>query len=367
MKKLNAVSFFTGAGGLDMGIEKSGFDIKLCIEIEKKYCDTLKMNHPKWNINNVDIMKYNKNRIYEEAGLESSDEISLMFGGSPCQSFSTAGKRQAFDDPRGQAMLKYASLIQEIKPCAFLLENVRGFLSASLKHRKLSERGIEFPPLSEDEMPGSAVKYLLKYFTDYNVEYKLINAADYGVPQKRERVIFVGIRKDLNKKFKFPSSTYNKDGSKGKNKWISVGEVFKYINDNVNEHHYLSYSNERLKYMTLIPKGGGNWRDLPSDAVKEVAMGGAYNSTGGRVGFFRRLKLNEPSPTLLTTPHQKSTNLGHPLEDRPLSIEEYLMIQGFPLDYQISGNLNDQYTQVGNAVPIKLAHVIGSAIYNLLK
>jgi len=366
MKKLIAISFFSGAGGLDIGIHKAGFDIKLCVEIEEKYCMTLKENHPNWNVKNGDIMEYNKEKVYIEAGLNKSEEIDLIFGGSPCQSFSTAGKRQAFDDIRGKAMLKYADIVEEIKPKAFILENVRGLLSAALKHRKLKERGENFPPLTDEELPGSALKYLLSKFKSYNIEVKLINAANYGVPQKRERVFIVGIRKDLNKKFKFPDPTHNKNGDNGKHKWVTVEKVFKELEGKVEKHNYLTYSPKRLKYMKMIPKGGGNWRDLPENMIKE-AMGGAYNSGGGKVGFFRRIKIDEPAPTLLTSPMQKSTNLGHPYEDRPLSIQEYLAIQGFPLEYKVAGTLNDQYTQIGNAVPVQLAYIIGNAIYNLLK
>lgn len=363
---LKAVSFFSGAGGLDMGLHAAGFDIRLCVEIEKKYCETLLLNHPKWNVKNDDIMNYDKVRIYKESGLSLKQDIDLIFGGSPCQSFSTAGKRQAFGDVRGQAMVKFAEIIQDVKPKAFLLENVKGLLSAALKHRKLDQRGLEFKPLSEEEKPGSALAYIMGYFKEYNVNMKIINAADYGVSQKRERVIFVGIRKDLDKIFEFPETTHNSNGSDGKSKWISFQEISNKFQSKIKEHHYVTYSPERLKYMKMIPKGGGNWRDLPSDITK-IAMGGAYNSSGGKVGFFRRIKLNEPAPTLLTSPHQKSTNLGHPLEDRPLSIEEYLIIQGFPINYKFSGTINDQYTQIGNAVPVKLAYNLGKAIFEILE
>ncbi|MBU3171134.1 DNA cytosine methyltransferase [Clostridium estertheticum] len=363
---LKAVSFFTGAGGLDMGMHRAGFDIRLCVEIEKKYCDTLKLNYLNWNVKNDNIMNYDKNRIYEEAGLSLDEQIDLMFGGSPCQSFSTAGKRQAFGDVRGQAMIKYIELIQEVKPKAFLLENVKGLLSAALKHRKLEHRGNEFEPLEDEEKPGSVLAYIMSYFDDYNVNMKVINAADYGVSQKRERVIFVGIRKDLNKNFEFPEPTHNSDGCEGKSKWISFEEISNKLQNKIKEQHYVTYSAERLKYMKMIPKGGGNWRDLPID-IAEMAMGGAFKSGGGKVGFFRRVKLNKPAPTLLTSPAQKATNLGHPLEDRPLSIEEYLIIQGFPIDYKIAGSITDQYTQIGNAVPVELAYKLGKAILETLK
>ena len=310
-------------------------------------------------------MLYDKKRVLKEANVENGETIDLIFGGSPCQSFSTAGNRQAFDDPRGKVMLKYADLIEDLQPKVFLLENVRGLLSAALMHRKIKYRGEGFPPLSEEEKPGSALQYLLSRFKSYSVQYKLINAANYGVPQKRERVFIVGIRKDLGLKFNFPKETHSKKGGNGKDKWNTISEVFERLRP-IEKHNYVSYSKERLKYMKMIPKGGGNWRDLPENVARE-AMGGAYSSTGGRVGFFRRVKALEPSPTLLTSPHQKSTNLGHPYEDRPLSIEEYLEIQGFPQGYKVIGTLIDQYTQIGNAVPVQLAYVIGNAIKKTLE
>lgn len=359
-----AISFFTGAGGLDIGIMKAGFDIRLAVEIERKYCETLHLNHPYLNVVKGDIMDYSARKVYEEANISMNEDIDLIFGGSPCQSFSTAGRRQAFSDPRGKAMLKFAELVNEIQPKAFLLENVKGLLSAALKHRPLKQRGKEHPPLSDEEQPGSALRYLLSRFTGYNIKYNLINAANYGVPQTRERVFIVGIRSDLGIEYEFPHPTHHRNPTKGQKKWITVGEVLSNID--IKEHHYLPYTEERLKFMRLIPKGGGNWRDLPIDVV-EQAMGGAYHSGGGKVGYYRRLWVDKPSPTLMTSPNQKSTNLGHPYEDRPLSIEEYKAIQGFPLDYHLVGSLSEQYVQIGNAVPIKLAEIIGQSIFESLQ
>ena len=286
-----AISFFAGAGGLDIGIHEAGFDVKLSVELEEKYCVTLKQNNPTFNVVNGNIMEYSKEKIYDDAKLEYDEEIDLIFGGSPCQSFSTAGKRKAFSDERGKAMLKFIELIEEVKPKAFLLENVKGLLSAPLKHRPLSERGKDFPPLDKEEQSGSALEYLLSQVKDYNVKYKVVNSAEYGVPQKRERVIFVGIRKDLNKVYTFPEITHGKNTG---NPYNTVEDVIKELG-NI-EHNYVKYSEERLKYMKLIPLGGGNWRDL-DDSVVEKAMGGAYKSGGGKTGYFRRIKANEPSPT----------------------------------------------------------------------
>lgn len=356
-----AISFFAGAGGLDIGIHEAGFDVKLSVELEKKYCITLKQNNPTFNVVNGDIMEYSREKIYQDANLKQDDEIDLIFGGSPCQSFSTAGKRKAFSDERGMAMLKFIDLIEEVKPKAFLLENVKGLLSTPLKHRPLSERGKNFAILEKEEQNGSALEYLLNQVKDYNVKYKIVNSAEYGVPQKRERVIFIGIRKDLNKEYVFPEPTHGKNTRKPFN---TVGDIIKklaYV-----EHNYVKYSEERLKYMKLIPLGGGNWRDL-DESIVEKAMGGAYKSGGGKTGYFRRVKANEPSPTLLTSPIQKSTNIGHPYEDRPLSIEEYIAIQGFPKGYKINGTINDQYTQIGNAVPVDVARILGKKLIEILE
>lgn len=363
---MNAISFFAGAGGLDLGIQQAGFNVRLALEIEQVYCNTL-IENGHHNVRQGDIMEYTAERIRTEANLSDEDEIDLIFGGSPCQSFSTAGKRQAFSDVRGQAMLKFAELVNELQPKFFLLENVRGLLSAALRHRPLNQRGSEFAELEPDEMPGSALNYLLETFGNYNVSVNHVNAADYGVPQKRERIFIIGIRNDLGINYTFPTPTHNENGTNGLERWRTFREVME--NVNIQEHTHVNYSADRLRFMQLIPQGGGNWRDLMTygDELVREAMGGAYNSGGGKVGFYRRIKLDSPAPTLLTSPAQKSTNIGHPLEDRPLSIEEYLAIQEFPQDYRVCGTLNQQYTQIGNAVPVRLATIIGTSIANCLQ
>lgn len=201
-----AISFFSGAGGLDLGMHEAGLDIKLCVEIEDKFCNTLKVNNPNWNVINEDIMNLNKDKIYKLAKLNEDDEIDLIMGGSPCQSFSTSGTRRSFDDPRGQAMIKYIDIVQEIKPKVFLLENVKGLLSAPMKAKS---KDSEEDQTGEEYQNGSALKYFLSKTKGYNVSYKLLNSADYGVPQKRERVFFIGVREDLNKKFEFPEPTHS--------------------------------------------------------------------------------------------------------------------------------------------------------------
>jgi len=359
-----AVSLFAGAGGLDIGIKRAGFDVKLAVELEETYCETLKANHPDLNVKQGDIMEYTKERIYKEAGLEPNEELDLFFGGSPCQSFSTAGKRLAFGDERGQAMLKFAELVEEIQPKIFFIENVTGLLNARLKHVSVEEQKTR--ELLPEEQKGSALTYLLQQFPSYEVKYETLNAANYGVAQTRERVFVLGVKKSIKEEFFFPKPTHSKNGQDGKERWKTFGDVLKELH--IKEHHYVNYSPERLKWMKMIPKGGGNWRDLRpyGDDVVREAMGGAYSSGGGKVGFFRRVSVNKPAPTLLTSPSQNSTNIGHPYEDRPLSIEEYIAIQEFPAGYKVAGTLIQQYTQIGNAVPTRLAEALGKSIYEFL-
>lgn len=386
---MNIISFFSGAGGLDLGFEKAGFNIKMAVEIDSIMCETLNLNKKKNNNTKIiqkDILQTTTNEILEEAHLKAN-EVTGIIGGSPCQSFSTAGNRGAFSDVRGQAMIKYIDLINEIRPKFFVLENVKGLLSTPLEHLSTEEKEqlkAEGIPLKDSQKKGSAFKFILNRIQGYNVQYKLLNSADYGVPQKRERVFLIGFLMGSDNdiyNYKYPLPTHDKDGlqedeinlfsfsneKEPLKKWVSFQDVTSHLNE---EHmHFQDYSPKRLEFMKLIPEGGGNWKDLKvygEDLVKK-AMNGAYHSGGGKVGFYRRIKANEPAPTLLTSPSQNSTNLGHPYKNRPLSIEEYLIIQQFPENYKLAGKLSDQYKQIGNAVPVGLAYAVAQSIKKTIK
>ncbi len=359
-KELKAISVFSGAMGLDLGMEHAGFKIKACVELDKHACETIRLNRPEIQLHEGDVAEISGNELLKLAGIKKG-ELTLLFGGPPCQSFSTAGKRKSLNDIKGNCLLEFIRLIEEMRPEYFVFENVKGLLSAALNHRPISERGKNFPPLEDDEKPGSVVKLILRKLSSigYKTSFKLLNSADYGVPQKRERVFFVGSRDGYA--IPIPDPTHSNLIADNKLRWVTFGDVMDSLSDV--KHTYSKYSADRLKYMKMIPRGGGNWRDLPDDIAK-VAMGGAYKSGGGKVGYFRRLHIDRPSPTLVTSPHQKSTNLGHPNEDRPLSIEEYKAIQQFPLTWTLSGPLSAQYRQMGNAVPVGLGHSIGEAIFD---
>lgn len=357
-KKPKAISIFTGAMGLDLGIEKAGFDINVFVELNKKACETIKLNRPETPLLNNDICKTSAEEILNAANLKK-EEVDLIFGGPPCQSFSTAGKRQAFNDVRGNALLHFIRIIEEIKPKYFIFENVRGLLSSALKHRPLNERGEGFPPLTDEEKPGSILRFILQKLESigYEVDHKLLSSADYGVPQKRERVFFIGSRDGY--KILLPKATHSLNGENGLKPSLTFRSVMEELKGI--EHDHISYNEEKLKYMKLVPKGGGYWKHLP-EKLQEKAMGGAYNSTGGRVGFYRRINIDKPAPTLLTSPNQKSTNIGHPYEDRPLSIQEYKKVQQFPDNWKFAGSIMDIYRQIGNAVPVGLGKVVGKAV-----
>ncbi|MDA8491796.1 DNA cytosine methyltransferase, partial [Kluyvera sp. Awk 3] len=156
-----ALSFFSGAMGLDLGLEKAGFKTLLACEIDKSARKTIKMNKPDMALIG-DIRDYSSKQILEHAGLTFNDEVDLIMGGPPCQAFSTAGKRLGFEDERGNVFLKYLETIFEIRPKYFIIENVRGLLSAPLQHRPHSQRGDDFPPLKNEEQSGGVLSYIYR-------------------------------------------------------------------------------------------------------------------------------------------------------------------------------------------------------------
>jgi DNA (cytosine-5)-methyltransferase 1 len=266
------------------------------------------------------------------------------------------------NDPRGSLFIDFVRIIKEIEPRFFVMENVKGLLSAAIRHRPLNRRGISFPPLDGDEIPGSALKVVLAELKSlgYTVIYQILQAANYGVPQSRERVVFIGF--NFEQMINFPAPTHSQKGE-SLLQWRTLQEA---LSDLVDSHpEFVSYSKKRLRYLKLL-KEGQNWKYLPKE-LQEEAMGGAYKSGGGKVGFYRRLAWNKPSPTITTSPYQKATDMCHPSELRPLSVRECARIQTFPDDWVFHGSVASKYRQIGNAVPVKLAQVLGKHIYNVLQ
>lgn len=364
--RLPMISLFTGAGGLDLGLEQAGFETRIAVEIDKWARQTLETNrsyfsHPCFPLLE-DVTKPSAEEIVEAAGLRPG-EAELVAGGPPCQSFSTAGRRGSFGDPRGGLFRNFAAVVGAARPRFFVMENVRGLLSAAISHRPLAERGPGYPPLTPEEEQGSAFQVIRRVFEEelgYQITCGWVDAADYGVPQNRKRVIVLGSR---DQEFRYnslhammPRTHCGRQATLRDAIWGLRGL----------HHEYLPYSPDRAEIMSHIP-AGKNWRWLRDhqEFGREFTarvMGGAWEAEGGKVGFFRRLSWDKPSPTLPTSPIQKSTFLCHPEETRPLSVQEYAAIQQFPRDYVFAGGTGQKYKQIGNAVPVGLGNAIGEAL-----
>jgi DNA (cytosine-5)-methyltransferase 1 len=340
----NCVSFFTGAGGLDIGLKKAGFDISFACERDKDASQTLIANNLHKEVNG-DVFSCTAESVRKDSGI-GSDEIDLMVSGSPCQSFSTAGKRLSLDDPRGNCLLKSLELVRDLNPRYAVIENVRGLLSAEV-----------------DGVKGGVINLIQDTCIEigYHFDIRLYNTADYGVPQKRERVLVIMSRGSL----KVPSlqqTHANPCLLSDLPAWMTLRDA---IWDLQGKHHdHMKYSPNRGKWFAKL-KEGQNWRDL-SKEDQLGAMGNAIRSGGGKTGFFKRLSWDKPSPTLVTSPSQKATGLCHPVEVRPLSIQEYKRIQQFPDDWILCGRLPSQYKQVGNAVPVGFGEALGKAVMECL-
>lgn len=341
-----ALSFFSGAMGLDLGMEEGGISALLACEFNKACRETIYTNKPTIGLIG-DINKYDAKTILSMAGIPEERKVDVIFGGPPCQAFSTAGQRRAFNDERGNVFLRYLDLVGEISPTYVVIENVRGLISAPYPYGN-----------SENAIKGGAFQIILDklHSMGYSVSFNLYNAANFGAAQIRERMVIIG--KKGAKKVPYLKPTNSENGDFELPKWKTMGDAVLPI-ENL-EQHYVEFPEKRLKYFRLL-KAGQYWKDLPIELQKE-AMGKSFYLGGGKTGFYRRTTFSKPSPTLVTSPTMPATDLCHPTEDRPLSVEEYKAIQGFPLDWKICGKIEDQYKQIGNAVPIKLGIAIAQTI-----
>lgn len=356
-----ALSFFSGAMGLDLGLEQAGFEVLLSCEIDNACRKTIVKNKPQVALID-DINKYTANEIRNTAKLAPDDEIDLVVGGPPCQAFSTAGKRKGLDDARGNVFLKFLEVSIELAPKFIVIENVRGLLSAPLKHRPHNQRGFGSAPLVPEEEKGGVLFHVLQKLRNegYGVSFNLYNSANFGTPQKRERVVVVCSRDGEKLPYLTPTNSENELFDLPK--WRSFKDAMK--GAKIDKHHHLEFPEKRLKYYRKL-KAGQYWKHLPLELQKE-ALGKSYYSGGGKTGFLRRLSWDAPSPTLVTHPAMPATDLAHPTEDRPLSVEEYKKIQEFPESWEIEGSLIEQYRQIGNAVPGSLGSAIGRLLINYM-
>lgn len=354
--KLKAISFFSGAMGLDIGLERAGIQTLLACEFDKASRETILANRPKMGLIG-DILDYSAEDIVHFAGLKNGSEIDLIVGGPPCQAFSTAGKRLGFEDDRGNVFLKYLELIETIKPRYAVIENVRGLLSSAMT---IQDKFLEKIDLPINGIPGSSLFYILKRLESvgYSVSFNLYNSANFGTPQIRERVVLIAVLSEAQIPYLTP--THDEFGRYGLKPWRTFKDAVESLPDSPKD--FVKFSEKRLKFIKMLSPGQ-NWRNLPSE-VQPEAMGNSYLLGGGKTGFYRRLAWDKPAPTIVTHPSMPATELAHPVENRPLSVQEYKRIQQFPDDWTICGKITDQYRQVGNAVPVGLGESIGVAIMN---
>jgi DNA (cytosine-5)-methyltransferase 1 len=342
--------------GLDIGLMKSGLRIAVGQDYDLACTQTIKANGHK--VLAGDIRELRAQDVLDAAGLERGQPF-LVCGGPPCQPFSTAGKRMGINDPRGSLFMDYVRMIDYIRPRFFIMENVKGLQSAAITHIPIRNRSGTYE--SEDILPGSVLKVILSEFAKlgYRTVYGVLDAVNYGSPQFRERFVLIGSRD--NEDIYLPMPTHFQLHQKPSYLWRTLKSA---IHDLENaESECASFSRERISLLRMVPEGG-NWRDLPKEVV-ESAMGGAYLSGGGKVGFYRRLSYDQPSPTLVTSPVQKASMLCHPKKDRPLSVLEYARIQQFPDNWVFAGTTSAKYRQIGNAVPVGLAEALGRAIISV--
>ena len=376
----NVISVFSGAMGLDIGVEHtSRFRVIACLEKDPAFCETIRANRdagrldPEIKVFEGDIKNIDPLDVLKATGL-APGQVDLLVGGPPCQSFSTAGRRRTIQDPRGTLLWDFLRYVEAMRPRFFLMENVRGLLSAALQHRPISARpekgGL---PLDRNEMPGSVVRMFAEDLgriqsASYHVDCFEVNAVNYGAPQLRERVLFIGNR--YNDLVEFPDPTHGPVTDNHQQQWLfdearprlrpwrTLGDAIGTL-DHPGEI-IMDFSPRKKAFLSLVPPGS-NWRSLPIDVQKE-SMGRAWYAKGGRSGWWRRLNFDLPCPTLVTMPNHAGTSLCHPTEIRALTLREYALVQEFPSDWEFRGTPAEQYAQVGNAVPVRLGKVAGNVI-----
>ena len=332
LKEFKVLELFAGAGGLAIGLEKAGIKCAALNEIDKWACQTLRENRPNWNVLEGDIKSFNFEKF--------NGEVDIVTGGFPCQAFSYAGKKLGLEDARGTLFYEFARAVKEVNPPICIGENVKGLLS----HEK-----------------GETLKGMLSILDEigYNVvPVQVLKAINYKVPQKRERIILVGVRKDIDIKYEYPKpyqTIYNLSDA------LKKGKLY---DSNVPKSEGSKYPDHKKEVLDLVPPKG-YWRNLPLDIQKEY-MGKSFYLGGGKTGMARRIGWDEPSLTLTCSPAQKQTERCHPDETRPFTVREYARIQTFPDEWKFVGSVSQQYKQIGNAVPCNLGKEIGYSIIKFL-
>lgn len=348
-KTYNAIDLFCGAGGLSYGFERAGFNILLGIDNDKKALETFEANHKNAKSICGDITKITyKNDIKDLIGDKS---IDVIIGGPPCQGFSLSGPRN-FDDPRNKLYLSYIRMVEEIKPRAFVIENVPGLVA-----------------LFNGEVKNNIIERFTKM--GYKVDCKILCAADYGVPQSRKRVVFVGTYKG-EKDFCYPLPVENivtceMALSDLPSLIDELGdEVQEYVSKPQNDYqktmrersnavynHVAAAHSEKVQHIISLVPDGGNYKDLPEE----------YRNSRNFHVAWTRFASNKPAPTI-DTGHRHHFHYKY---NRVPTVRECARLQSFPDDFHFIGNKTQQFRQVGNAVPPLMAQKIAEQIIDVLE
>lgn len=331
-REYSVVELFAGAGGLAVGLEKAGLRCVALNEIDKSACQTLRKNRPHWNVLEGDIRNFDFSQYH--------NAVDVVTGGFPCQAFSYAGKKLGLADARGTLFYEFAQVVRAVNPLMCVGENVRGLVSHD------NGRTLQGMISILDEI-GYRV-----------VPVQVLNAVQYKVPQKRDRLIIIGVRKDIPMKYHYPKpyrTIYTLRDA------LKKGTLF---NCDVPDSRGAAYPESKKVVLELVPQKG-YWRDLPVDIQKKF-MGKSFYLGGGKTGMARRIGWDEPCLTLTCSPAQKQTERCHPDETRPFTVREYARIQTFPDDWEFAGSMAQQYKQIGNAVPVNLGREIGYSIIQFL-
>ncbi len=343
-----ALSLFSGAGGMDLGVKQAGFKILAAIEIDPHCCETLRSNFsPESRVIESDVLSVDPYALRDELGLREGD-LDLLCGGPPCQPFSQIGRRGGLDDPRAELLFEMARFAEALKPKAIFMEQVKGVLTAP----------------GADGESGSMFAELVRRLETlgYVVEPRILNSADYGVAQRRERLILVAVMEGLS--FSFPEATHTTP--------VSVGQALNnlpltppIVNDHpVADSHVDVTPDGQRRRMHDVPEG--QWLAAQLHLPVEVRQTLKRKDTTK----FRRLSRSEPSLTL-----RCGEIFFHPLEDRYLTPREYMRLHGFPDSHMLKGPVRsrsgqaknlDQHRQVANSVPPPVARVVANQIRQAL-
>lgn len=347
MKKYNVIDLFCGAGGLSCGFERAGYNILLGVDNDKKALETFELNHngAKSICGDITQVSYEK----DIKPLIGDTAIDVIIGGPPCQGMSLSGPRK-FDDPRNKLYLSYIRLVDEIRPKAFVIENVPGLVGL---------------------FGGQIKDSIIEKFTDmgYKIQYKIMCSADYGVPQMRKRVVFVGYK---DGDFKYPDE--NKEyvtcemalsdlpplvNTLGSEEMPYATPIQNDYQRTMREHstvvhnHVAANHSDKVQQIISLVPAGGNYKSLPEE----------YRNTRNFHVAWTRFPDNRPAPTI-DTGHRHHFHYKY---NRVPTVRECARIQSFPDDFVFLGNKTQQFRQVGNAVPPLMAEAIAKQVTRLLE